>query len=111
MSLWRRELVERLSPLGLKPDREAEIVEELAQHLEDRVRDLVALGFEPAAARSAALQDLDAPGELARRLAEIVPQPLNLPPRERRRADDGCRRGGRTSGIPSDRSADPLRSP
>jgi predicted permease len=80
MSLWRRELVERLSPLGLKPDREAEIVEELAQHLEDRVRDLVALGFEPAAARSAALQDLDAPGELARRLAEIVPQPLNLPP-------------------------------
>jgi predicted permease len=80
MSLWRRELLERLSSLGLKPDHEAEIVEELAQHLEDRVRDLVASGCEPATARTAALEDLDAPGELARRLADIVPRPLTLPP-------------------------------
>jgi predicted permease len=80
MSVWRRELVERLAPLGLKPAYEAEIVEELSQHLDDRVRDLVALGSDPAAARAAALADLDAPGELARRLADIVPRPLNLPP-------------------------------
>ena len=80
MSVWRRELVQRLAALGLKPEREAEIVEELGQHLDDRVRELVALGAEPAAAHAAALADLEAPGELARRLAEIVPRPLNLPP-------------------------------
>jgi predicted permease len=80
MSLWRRELVERLASLGLKPEREAEIVEELTQHLDDRVRDLVAGGEDPADAPATALADLDAPGELARRLAEIVPRPLNLPP-------------------------------
>ena len=80
MSVWRRELVERLAGLGLRPEREAEIVEELSQHLDDRVRDLVALGSDPAAARAAALADLDAPGELARRLRDLVPRPLNLPP-------------------------------
>jgi predicted permease len=80
MSSWRGELVERLASLGLRPEREAEIVEELSQHLDDRVRDLVAHGAEPATARAAALADLDVPGELARRLGEIVPRPLNLPP-------------------------------
>ena len=80
MSVWRRELVERLAALGLKPDREAEIVEELSQHLDDRVRDLVAGGDDPTAARAAAMADLDAPGELERRLGEFVPRPLNLPP-------------------------------
>src|SRR5262245_2630610 len=80
MSVWRHELLERLAPLGLKPEREAEIIEELGQHLDDRVSELAALGAEPAAARSAALADLDAPGELARQLAEIVPRPLPLPP-------------------------------
>jgi predicted permease len=80
MSVWRRELVERLASLGLRPEREAEIVEELAQHLDDRIRDLVAGGADPAAAHAAALADLDAPGELARRLEEIVPRPLYLPP-------------------------------
>jgi predicted permease len=80
MSVWRRELVERLASLHLKPEREAEIVEELAQHLDDRVRDLVAGGADPAAAHAAALADLDAPGEIARRLGEFVPRPMNLPP-------------------------------
>ncbi len=80
MSEWRSELVERLASLRLKPEREAEIVEELAQHLDDRVDELITLGSDPTAAREAALRDLDAPGELARRLAEFVPRPINLPP-------------------------------
>ncbi len=80
MSVWRRELVERLASLGLRPEREAEIVEELSQHLDDRVRELVGLGADPAAAHAAALADLDDQDELARRLKEIVPRPLNLPP-------------------------------
>src|SRR5919107_5887210 len=80
MSVWRHELVERLAALALRPEREAEIVEELGQHLDDRVAELVALGVEPAAAQVTALADLDAPGELARRLADILPRPLQLPP-------------------------------
>jgi predicted permease len=80
MSEWRHELVDRLAPLGLKPEREAELSEELGQHLDDRVSELLALGGEPAAARLAALADLDAPGELARQLGDIVSRPLQLPP-------------------------------
>jgi hypothetical protein len=72
MSLWRHELVERLASLGLKPAHEADIVEELAQHLDDRVLDLVARGADPAAAHAAALADLDAPGELARRSPSLA---------------------------------------
>ena len=32
---WKKEIRQRLAGLKLKPTREAEIVEELAQHLED----------------------------------------------------------------------------
>jgi len=74
MTLWRHELIKRLASLGLKPEHEAEIVEELSQHLDDHAQDLVARGLDPAAARTAALAVLDAPGELARRLEEIVPR-------------------------------------
>jgi len=81
MAEWRGALVDRLAPLGLRPEREAEIVEELSQHLDDYVRALVAGGAAPADARATALADLDAPGELARRLAGIEARPpLNLPP-------------------------------
>ena len=88
---WRRELTDRLQGLNVRPEHEAEIVEELAQHLDDRVNELIAGGESPEAARATALADLDAPvplrqgfggqGELARRLAEILERPrLTLPP-------------------------------
>lgn len=81
MAEWRRELVEHLAGLRLRPERESEIVEELSQHLDDRVRELIAAGADPAAARAAALADLDAPGELARRLRDVeAPSPQQLPP-------------------------------
>jgi predicted permease len=80
MSDLRHELRTRIAGLGLRPEREAEIVEELSQHLDDRMRELVAGGANADAARAAALGDLAAPGELARRLAEIETRPrLNLP--------------------------------
>ena len=63
------------SALGLRPEREAEIVDELTQHLEDRVRELSRAGTDSAAAMVTALADLDARGELARRLAEIEARP------------------------------------
>ena len=43
-ALWAREVRARLSPLRLSPSREAEIVDELSQHLEDRYRELTAGG-------------------------------------------------------------------
>jgi hypothetical protein len=37
---WKDEIIWRLSPLKLPPTREAEIAEELAQHLEDRFKEV-----------------------------------------------------------------------
>ena len=80
MTDWRQPLKERLKGLSLRPEREAEIIDELSQHLDDQVRDLVAGGTDGDAARTAALAELDAPGALARRLAGIeTRQPLALP--------------------------------
>jgi predicted permease len=41
---WKRYIQERLSPLGLKPERELEIVEELAEHLENAYQDALTQG-------------------------------------------------------------------
>ena len=41
---WKKEIRERLAGLRLAPTREAEIVEELAQYLEDYYEELVAGG-------------------------------------------------------------------
>jgi predicted permease len=69
MSEWRRELRARLTGLNVAPEREAEIVEELAQHLDEHVQDLIASGASEDEACAAALAGLDVPGELARRLS------------------------------------------
>ncbi len=45
MQDWEKEIREALSQLTLRPLREAEIVEELSQHLEDRYEDLLAQGY------------------------------------------------------------------
>ena len=44
---FKAEVRLRLSRLGLEPTREAAIVEEFAQHLEQRFEDLVASGLSP----------------------------------------------------------------
>jgi putative ABC transport system permease protein len=44
---WRADIRGRLSTLSIAPSREAEIVEELTQHLDDRWRELVASGHDP----------------------------------------------------------------
>jgi len=58
MPEWRAAVRQRLAALGLRPEREAEIVEELSQHLEDRCAALCAALGEEAAER-AALAELD----------------------------------------------------
>jgi len=46
MPEWKEEIGKRLESLKLAPVREAEIVDELAQHLEDRYQELLAGGVD-----------------------------------------------------------------
>src|SRR5215813_12854223 len=71
MPEWRREIRERLTPLNLTPTREAEIVEELSQHLEDRYAESLAGGASPEDAHRAALTELNSGELLARELRRV----------------------------------------
>ncbi|MGE3342852.1 MAG: ADOP family duplicated permease [Vicinamibacterales bacterium] len=55
---WTLELRERLAGLSLDPAREAEIIEELSQHLDERFAELCASGVADAEARRVALGEL-----------------------------------------------------
>ena len=44
---WKTEILRRLAPLRLSAERENEITEEIAQHLDDRYHDLLATGHAP----------------------------------------------------------------
>ena len=58
MPEWKAEVRKRLSRLNLEPAHEAEIVEELAQHLEDVYQRSRNAGATEAEAQNAALQEL-----------------------------------------------------
>jgi putative ABC transport system permease protein len=58
MEKWKDEIRERLAGLNLLPAREAEIVEEFAQHLEDRFAELEAAGATQEDAYNVALAEL-----------------------------------------------------
>jgi predicted permease len=79
---WSGDLRARLSGLNLGPEREAEIVDEVSQHLDDRYQELRAGGTSDADARRLALEDLDQGGGLAawmRGLAQAH-APAPIPP-------------------------------
>jgi putative ABC transport system permease protein len=79
---WTEEITRRLRSLNLTPTREAEIVEEVAQHLEDRYRDLVSGGSKEDDARRLALNDLSDDYLLAKRLRAVeqeAPQEPTVP--------------------------------
>jgi putative ABC transport system permease protein len=81
MREWRDELRARLAPLRLWPEREAAIVEEVAQHLDDRYRTWRAAGHDHQAAVAAAWRELEEGQMLEREIARIErSQPLELPP-------------------------------
>src|SRR5512142_577211 len=61
---WKSDIARFLAPLKLDPAREAEVSEELAQHLQDRYREMLASGTTDADARRS-LQDELNDGTLA----------------------------------------------
>src|SRR5580698_4303385 len=68
---WKPEILRRIAPLKLSPEREAEIVEEIEQHLDDRYKDLLNEGISPDAAFRAALDELKDEDLLARNLQPV----------------------------------------
>jgi len=78
---WKPEILRRLAPLKLSPTREAEIAEEIEQHLDDRYKDLLAEGLSPDSAFRAALDELKNEDLLARNLrtveSELYREPLS----------------------------------
>ena len=56
---WKSLIRERLAPLRLKPGAEADFVEELAQHLEDRYRESLSGGAEEDEAFQSAIAELE----------------------------------------------------
>jgi putative ABC transport system permease protein len=75
---WSQDVRTRLSSLRLSPEREAEIVDELSQHLDDRYRELIAGGATPEEARRLALADFQSGNVLAKHMASL--RQANSPP-------------------------------
>ena len=68
---WKPEIVRRLAPLRLASTREAEIADELAQHLEDRYQELLARGITEQEASRTAIEELNEEDLLARGLRAV----------------------------------------
>ncbi len=71
MAEWRPHIAPLLTSLRLSPEREAEIVEELSDHLDQRVLELSANGIPAETARRQALDELTASDALSSRLAPL----------------------------------------
>ena len=82
MPEWKPEILRRLAPLRLAPTREAEIADELAQHLEDRYQELLTLGVSDEEASTTAIEELKGEDLLARGLRpvekDLYREPLTL---------------------------------
>lgn len=79
MTDWKKEIRERLAVLRLAPTREAEIVEELTQYLEDCYEELLASGATKEDAWRTTMEELNESDLLARELNKIE-QPVNEEP-------------------------------
>jgi putative ABC transport system permease protein len=75
---WREQVRTRLA--GVDADDMSEMVEELAQHLDDRYRELLDAGASEADARRAVLGELAAPHVLARAIGPVARPPAAPPP-------------------------------
>jgi len=79
MPEWKREIEKSLSKLNIEPARQAEIVEELAQHLEDRYEELLMDGATEEQACRAVLVELCEGDSLARELGLVEPEAAREP--------------------------------
>ncbi|HET7607324.1 MAG TPA: ABC transporter permease [Gammaproteobacteria bacterium] len=68
---WQSEVRARLAALRLKPEREADIVDEIAQHLAERYREATQAGASREDATRAALAEFQAGNALAQRIAAL----------------------------------------
>jgi predicted permease len=68
---WKPAILRRLAPLNLAPAREAEIADEVSQHLEDRYQELIGSGQSEDAAFRTALDELKGEDLLARSLKHV----------------------------------------
>ena len=77
---WNEPIRQQLADLNLAPAREAEIIEELAQHAEDRYRELQSGGATDEEARRIALNELSGRQLLASELRAVertdAPEPV-----------------------------------
>jgi predicted permease len=71
MSEWKAEILRRLAPLNLTATREAEIAEEVAQHLEDRYAEFLSAGKTEEEARRLALAEVSKGDLLAQNLKRL----------------------------------------
>jgi putative ABC transport system permease protein len=81
---WTPDVRRRVGALKLSPAREAEIVEELSQHLDDRMRELTDQGLDPDTARRQAIAELSEHPTLAGdfgHLRQAVFDPIDPPGR------------------------------
>src|SRR5262245_51445435 len=72
MPEWKQEIRRRLAGSKLEPAREAEIVEELSQHVEDHYRESLARGATEEEAARAALAELSASEALQQELRSVA---------------------------------------
>jgi predicted permease len=68
---WKQLISERLKNIGLRPARELEVADELAQHLDDRYRELRAAGNDHATAVQSALDEIDDEELLVREMRKL----------------------------------------
>jgi hypothetical protein len=82
MADWRQEIRQRLTDLRLAPAREAEIIEELSQHLEDHYAAMLTSGATEAEAERRTLEELSESVVLQRELRrierQVAPEPIVL---------------------------------
>src|SRR5687767_6676141 len=78
MPEWTEHLRPRLAQLRLSPTREVEIIEELAQHLDQRYEELRTGGTSDVDARRLAIEELLEPEALATHMRSL--RQANVPP-------------------------------
>lgn len=80
MSRLQEEIRRRLEAANLDPAREADIAQELEQHLDDRYAEMRAMGRTDEEARRAALAEIPDDGRMRRELKATIAGPSALPP-------------------------------